>query len=186
MPTARTPEQRKAAWLRKRLNTLIAQAGYADSELIKLNLEQDAEIREIVAKYAGRIDKFSAHRAAAVDKIHAIISDEENWKLVAEDSKTKTLTFRSGTIKRRATTKIEILDAAAGLKWLRAKAMLRRFTTQAEPTISKTKLGKEPNVLAKIPGVVQLKGENMTVKPVKTQAEIERDLHPMRRSIGTD
>ena len=182
----RTPEERKATWLKKRLNTLIAQAGYADDQLRQLQLQIDEEVRAVTAKYAARIDTHTKRREAAVDKIQEIVSDDDNWKLIAENDKIKTLTFRSGVIKRRATSKIDVFDAAAALKWLRRRAILRKFTTQPEPAISKSKLAKDPNILEKIPGVQKLAGENMTVKPVKTQIEIERDLKPLRRTIGTD
>lgn len=181
----RTPEERRATWLKKRLNTLISQAGYNDGQLAELQRQLDADIKAVTDRYAGRIDTMKKRRDDAVDKIHVIISNEENWALVAEKPGSKTLTFRAGVIKRHATSKIEVTSKETALAWLRKNKLLRRFTIPKEPEISKTLLKKDKKVLARIPGVEQLSGENMTVIPVKTQSELDRDLHPMRRSSST-
>lgn len=181
----KTPEQRRANWLKKRLNTLISHAGYADSQVNNLQAQIDAECSAVVAKYAPAMDEAVKRRGDAVDKIHAIVSDENNWKLVAKKATDKTLTFRAGTIKRRATSRIDVTDKQVALAWLRKRKILRRFTIQKEPEISKTELKKDKKVLEGLPGVEQLFGENMTVIPVTTKAELERDLHPMRRSSST-
>jgi phage host-nuclease inhibitor protein Gam len=180
----RTPEERMRDQLLKRLNSLVSAAGYADSQLSDVQTRMDAEIKVITDKYGPKVDELTKRRERAVDSVQKII--EAQWDVIQPDAKSKTIKLRAGDISRRSTSKIEILDAKKALAWLRRRAILRRFTTQAEPAISKTKLAKEPAVLAKIPGVQQVTSENMTVKPVKAQTEMVRDLHPLRRSIGTD
>lgn len=179
----RTPEDRMRGFLLKRLNTLVSQAGYAQSRAETLQTQMNEQIREIQENYAPLIDRETRRRDDAVDKIAKIV--EEHWDLVMDGKPGKTLKLRGGEIVRRATSKVEVTNTKKALEWLRRHKMLRRFTTQAEPTLSKAKLKEEPKVLAKMPGAELVTSENMTIKPVKAHGELVRELHPMRRPVST-
>jgi len=179
----RTPDERKRGFLLKRLNTLVSQAGYASSQLDTLQAQMDEEVRAVQQKYAPLIDPKVKQRDEAVDKIVKIV--EAEWDFVMNGQSGKTLKLRAGEIVRRSTSKVEVTDAQKAIAWLRQRKLLRRFTTQAEPSLSKSKLNKDPKVLAKMPGAELVTGENMTVKPVKTSSELVRELHPLRRPVST-
>lgn len=176
-------EQRQRDAKLEELNRLVSQAGFAGSELEELQAKMDREIQAVQQTYAPLIDSRVKQRDRAVDKIAKII--EEHWDFVMDGKPGKTLKLRAGDIVRRSTSKVEVTDARKALAWLRRRKLLRRFTTQAEPALSKSKLGKEPKVLAKMPGAELVTGENMTIKPVKTNSELVRELHPMRRPVST-
>ena len=101
------------------------------------------------------------------------------------DQPGKTLTLRGGTVAlRQAPDALDITDEVAAIKSLRRLGMMRRFTRRGKISIDKPSLKKHPEVIAKMRGVLLRQTENMLVIPARTQLEIKKVFHPLRRRIG--
>ncbi len=176
-------QNRRRNWLLKRANTLVAQAGFADSRIKARQAIIEAEIAEVIARHTPFIDAYTKRRDSAMNKLQAIVVDDEQWELLMQGERGKSLTLRSGTISRRTSSAVQIDDADAALSWLRRNKKLLKYTTQAAPVLSKAKLAKAREIVRKLPGVRIVDSENMLVKPVVSMIELKRELKPLRRPL---
>ena len=66
------------------------------------------------------------------------------------------------------------------MKGLRRLGLVRRFTKLGKRTINKTELKKHPDIVEKLRGVFIDRPEYLSVKLVRTQAELKKPLSPFR------
>lgn len=176
-------EERRSIALRKRANTLLAQYGYTDNELTSLQAQLEKEVAAVVARYEPQLSQLSRRRELLISRLLDIVGDDERWVLMMIGHKGKTLPLRSGDISRRTTSKTKVTDLADLLKGLRARKLLRKFTTAQEPKPDLVKLKKNPGLVARLPGIELVERENMVLKPKKFGRKEDRDIPPTSRPI---
>lgn len=181
-----TPTDRQASALRKRLNKLLAQYGYADHSLTAAEAAMALEVQQAVAAIHARheplLTSLRGKRQGAIDAMVAIVSDDDKWMLAMHGQSGKTLSLRSGTISRRITSKTVVTDVQAVLDGLRRRGKLRAYTTQPDPQLNKRALLRARGLVSKLAGIDIVDGENAVFKPQQYGSKTESEL-PVSRPI---
>lgn len=181
---AMSVEERRSIALRKRVNTLLARYGYTDNELAALEARIEREVQDLLARYEPQRSELIRKREHTIQKLLEYVGDDERWTLMMIGRKGKTLKLRSGEISRRSNSKTKVTDLAALLAGLRARKILRAFTVPQEPKPDITKLKGNPKLLAKLPGIELIDGENMVLKPLRFGRKEDRIIPPASRPIS--
>ena len=149
-----------------------------DTDLRELEVAKDRKVKEAIDEYAPQIDPLSARRDELMEVLAKMYLENES---ILTTHHSKTAVFRSGTVSARVSPgSLVVSDEEAVMKGLRRLGLVRRFTKQAKRTINKTELKKHPDIVEKLRGVFIDRPEYLSVKLVRTQAELKKPLNPFR------
>lgn len=159
----------------------VSRLSAIETELQRLAAEHQAELASLATEYARRMDPLVTERKGLMDGVAASFVQHQALLLVG---RIKTVVLRAGRLSARMSTSVEVTDEEAAIAYLRRRGWLHRFATREKWKTSKSKLGKDPALAAKIPGVEVRTIERLTLKFNRPLKEQFRDLFPFRRQIS--
>lgn len=174
---ATAPEEQKII---DQANDLLENFGQAQAEMMQLQIDQDKEVKAVLAKRAERANELTALMENIKTSVAKLWEQHDD---VLTEGKGKTATLHAGTVSERLSpASLEIGDNKKALKYLRRMRVLLRFTKVAERTIVKNKLKADRAFVNAAPDDIMWfeQKRGLYLKPITTQLEALRDLSPQR------
>lgn len=167
-----------------RMDRLVASAAEAQRAIERHNAQLEEKIRPFVEETAKVVDPLTEARDKAMDELVKLMEQQ----LGSPGIDGKSLVLRSGTVAVRTTSATDIIDDKLLMKLARRLGVVKEVSEPQPRKLSKkliAKLFKErPEMVDKLKkAVVITSTSHMTVKPPRTQTELKRELHPLRKII---
>lgn len=166
------------------LEKLLSELDKVDTSFRELDARKDKAITAVTEKYAPQIDPLVRRRDEIMDRVSELWVENQDALI---EGGGKQLELRSATISSRTsppTVEVEKDAEGRAIDYLRKMHRLLEFTRQPKRVLNKSALKREPKFAARIPGVSIIRTEKLTVKLNRTQAQLEKEIHPFRRQIG--
>lgn len=167
-----------------RAEVLVATVGDTQDEIHSKELAFEEEIRPAKERLALESDALAAARDEALNELATIVE-----RLLASPRvKGKSIQFRSGTVSVREATALEVNDDRL-LVLAKRLGLLNLVSVRPPRQVRKNMLGKlldtRPELLRQLSSAVtKLTTRRMTVKPVRFQSGMTKDLHPLRTNLS--
>jgi phage host-nuclease inhibitor protein Gam len=138
----------------RELETLGSELSEIDTKERKLEAEKDEAIKAILDKIGPQIDPLVARRTEIVERLSEMVVEHED---ILTANNTKTVDLRSVTLSVRSSPGVLVVEKPDGesraIRALRRLRKLKMFTRVGKRTLNKDALKKNPEVVAKVPGV---------------------------------
>lgn len=165
--------------LHGQIEQLLSELTTVQTQLTAVTAARQSAHQAIDANFAPTINPLTENREKLVDELKHIW-EEHKGALV--DDGGKSAMFRSGVLGTRTSPPtLVIADESAVMRYLRRHGLLKRFTKIGKRTIDKVALKKAPEVVEKITSASLETTEYFYINLPHGEAEIKRDLHPLRR-----
>jgi len=151
-----------------------------DLELRERQGEVDKAVQAFITEAAPDIDSLTTRRESLIEGIIKLF--QENRAVLTIDG--KSVVFRSGTLQARTSPgKLIVKDEDKAIAFIKRMGKLRILTRIGKRSLDKKALKADLKFALRVPGVSLEKDEHLTITLPKTQTEIVRELHPLRRRL---
>lgn len=167
-----------------RMDGLVTIVANSQRNIEQLAAEYEQRIAPFKELLAREVDPFSTARDASLDELAVLMARVMSSPYLSG----KSVSLRAGTISVRTATSIEVHDESLLMKLARRLRILRLVSEQPRRKIVKSKIAKllkeRPDLVDKLSEAVgERENSRMTVKLPETQAELVRDVHPLRTTM---
>lgn len=163
---------------------LVGVIAETERDRVRAEMAYDNAIKPYKRQLQLRSDELQAKREAAMQKL------AEVFEQILPTLKGKILVLRSGTVSERETKSLEV-DEELLMRLARRFGVVREISDPRPRKLMKMRLNRlleqRPEMVEKFAKALKRKKtRRMTVKLPREQAEIARDLHPLRTTLSEE